>query len=165
MDTHFPDLAGIPTSHLLRLSRLTLAELVRRGVIRTLNAPAGDLAEYIVAAAYSGTLAPNSEKSWDVRAQDGRKLQVKCRVRSARRTTLLSPFRSFDFDAAVIVILSEEDLSVVKAIELPVELIKANSSYNRHVNGWRVRSRIVDLVHDEVLDVTDRVAAAMEELG
>jgi len=165
MDINFPDLETLPTSRLLRLSRLTLAELLRRGVIRTLNAPAGDLAEYVVAKAYQGELAPNSEKSWDVRASDGRKLQVKCKVRSPRRTTLLSPFRSFDFDAAVIVILSEDDLSVVKAVEIPVGLIKEHSSYSAHLNGWRTRSRIADLVHPDVRDMTDPVAAAMGVLG
>ncbi len=57
------------------------------------NAPAGDLAEHLVAvavavavaaaaaaAAYEGTLAGASEKSWDVLLPSGAKIQVKCRV-------------------------------------------------------------------------------------
>lgn len=69
------------TAGLLELYRDTLRELRDRGVIRTANAPAGDYAEYIVCRAFPGSeLAPNSEKSWDVMAADGTRLQVKCRV-------------------------------------------------------------------------------------
>ena len=53
------------TMELLALNRQTLHELHRREVIRTLNAPTGDWAELLVATAYDGTLAPNSEKSFD----------------------------------------------------------------------------------------------------
>lgn len=73
---HIPD---APTQELLRLYAQILTELLRRGVVRSRNAPAGDLAELLVARAYSGDLAPLSEKSWDVDA-GGRKLQVKSRV-------------------------------------------------------------------------------------
>jgi hypothetical protein len=65
---------------LLSLSRAILAELRRRGVIRTGNAPAGDYAALLVQRATRGELAPNSQKSWDVRAPDGERLQVKARV-------------------------------------------------------------------------------------
>lgn len=41
-------------------------ELRERGVVRTENAPASDYAEYLVACALNGTLAPNSEKSYGV---------------------------------------------------------------------------------------------------
>ena len=63
-----------------------LSELRARGVIRTLNAPSGDLAETLTERAYQSELAPNSEKSWDVRAADGRFLQVKSRVSAADET-------------------------------------------------------------------------------
>jgi hypothetical protein len=74
-------------------------------VIRTANAPAGDLAELLVARATGGELADNSQKSLDVWVHDwkGVRLQVKARllddmeVRSKRQ---LSPARTWDFDAA-----------------------------------------------------------------
>jgi hypothetical protein len=56
----------ITVGALLSFSRAILAELRRRGVIRTGNAPAGDYAELLVQRASGGELAPNSEKSWDV---------------------------------------------------------------------------------------------------
>ena len=54
-------IAATPTRTLLRVYAATLTELVRRGVVRTRNAPAGDLAELLVARAYGGEMAPNSE--------------------------------------------------------------------------------------------------------
>jgi hypothetical protein len=65
---------------LLRLYGAILSELVRRQVIRSRNAPAGDYAEYLAMVAYDGVLAPLSTKSSDLRAQDGRLVQVKSRV-------------------------------------------------------------------------------------
>lgn len=77
---HVPDLSTLSESGLFSLYRAILSELKDRGVIRTENAPVGDYAEYLVATALGGQLAPNSEKSWDVLTKDGEKLQVKARV-------------------------------------------------------------------------------------
>ena len=79
-DTAHMDLADKRTGELLALSRAILAELRRRGVIRTGNAPAGDYAELLVRVATGGELAANSQKSWDVKTPDGERLQVKARV-------------------------------------------------------------------------------------
>lgn len=57
---------AMSTRALLRLYADILSELIRRGVVRSRNAPAGDLAEEIVRVAFAGSLAPPSEKSWDV---------------------------------------------------------------------------------------------------
>ena len=75
-----PDLSTFNESDLFSFYRAILSELKSRGVIRTENAPVGDYAEYLVATALGGQLAPNSEKSWDVLSCDGEKLQVKARV-------------------------------------------------------------------------------------
>ncbi|UFU06597.1 hypothetical protein [Ruania halotolerans] len=56
MDEH--NLRSHSTLQLLRLYADILTELVRRQVIRSRNAPAGDLAEWIAATLYGGTLAP-----------------------------------------------------------------------------------------------------------
>lgn len=90
---------------LLQTHARILTELVDRGVTRSRNAPAGDIAEFLVRAAYAGELAPPSEKSWDVRASDGRKLQVKCRLVTLgdKGRQQYSPFRSWGFDACVFI--------------------------------------------------------------
>lgn len=93
--------------------------------------------ELLVAHAYSGELAPNSEKSWDVRTPDGRTLQVKCRVLDPDQvgSNVTPAFRSWDFDAAVIVLLWPDDLSVARAVEFDVDQIRDLARWRRHVNG------------------------------
>jgi hypothetical protein len=92
-----PDLSTLTESGLFSLYRAILSELKERGVIRTENAPVGDYAEYLVATALGGQLAPNVEKGWDALGRDGEKLQVKASVVSDPADPgqlQLSPFRS-----------------------------------------------------------------------
>jgi hypothetical protein len=135
------DLAGLTVSELLRLHGETLAELRRRDVIRTANAPAGDLAELLVARATGGTLADNSKRSWDVCVgdcdADGIRLQVKARLvddMTTRSKRQLSPFRAWEFDSAVLV-LFDPNYAVRRAACLPMEDVKAASRRQAHVNG------------------------------
>ena len=96
-----------------------------------------------MATAFNGSLAPNSEKSYDVLA-DTRRLQVKARVVSdpPRSGQLqLSPFRSFDFDEAVIVLLNDTDYAVQRAVRIPSQVVRDAATYNAHVNGHIVHAR------------------------
>jgi hypothetical protein len=150
------DLGDQTVGELFSLYRAILRELRRRRVVRTENAPAGDYAEYLVAAALGGSLAPNSEKSYDVLA-GGRRVQVKARVVSdpPRSGQLqLSPFRSFDFDEAVIVLLSDDDYSVRRAVRIGVDAVRDASTYISHVNGYIVHARAALLDAPGVEDVT-----------
>jgi hypothetical protein len=156
------NLGDLGVGELLALSRRILAELRRRGVIRSGNAPAGDYAELLVQRATSGELAPNSQKSWDVVARDGERLQVKARVVTDPRVhgeRQLSVFRSWDFDAAVVVLFDDE-FHVWRAALLPVETLQAAAHFVQHVSGYRV------LATDELLaageDWTERLRAAVE---
>jgi hypothetical protein len=135
-----------------------LSELRHRGIIRTENAPAGDYAEYLVALAFGGELAPNSEKSWDVRTSSGERLQVKARVVSdppTRGQRQLSPFRSFDFDSAVIVLLADTDYSVWRAVEVPRDVIEERSTFRSHVNGNVLHATADVLDHPDATDLTE----------
>jgi hypothetical protein len=107
------DLAGMTIAELLRLSGGALAELRLRGIVRTGNAPAGDLAERLVSEATGGMLAPNSEKSWDVRlpptrnGEEGARIQVKARVVADTKNLgqrQASAFRSWDCEAVMLVL-------------------------------------------------------------
>lgn len=134
------DLKNLPTGELLRFSRLILAELRQRGVTRSGNAPAGDYAELLVQVATQGELAPASQKSWDVRTPDGERLQVKARVVVSPRNSgerQLSAFRSWDFDAAVIV-LFDDAFRVWRAAKLPTADVEAIARYVEYVKGYRV---------------------------
>jgi hypothetical protein len=158
-----PDLSSFSESGLFSLYRAILRELKGRGVIRTENAPVGDYAEYLVAAALGGQLAPNAEKAWDVLGNDGEKIQVKARVVSepAEPGQLqLSPFRSFGFDSAVIVLLSAADYAVSRASKVPRHVVESAAVYRHHVNGSVLFARPDIMGHPEATDVTAALRAA-----
>lgn len=158
------DLETTSTKSLLRLYGQILTELLRRGVVRSRNAPAGDLAETLVARAYGGTLAAKSEKSWDVRVSD-QKIQVKCRVvdAGARRTQQFSPFRSWDFDSCVFVLLDSLTYDVVRALEIDVYDVQATSRRVDWVSASRISVAQV-LAFPGVTEVTERLQAAYADL-
>lgn len=101
-------------SQLLKLHADILAELRRRGLVRTNNAPIGDLAEHAAILTYDGRLANNSEKSYDLIAANQRRIQVKVRLvkASASGSLPFSMFRSFEFDAAVFITVDADTSSV-----------------------------------------------------
>lgn len=126
---------------LLRTYAAILAELRRRDVLRTNNAPLGDYVEYLAARAYGGKLEPNSNKSYDLTAPDGTRMQVKGRAigPDTRPQAKFSPFRSFDFEVAVFVAVDLETYDVSWAREVTVEDVKNAATYSAHVNGSTVR--------------------------
>jgi hypothetical protein len=156
------NLGEMTVGELLSFSRAILAELRRRGVIRTGNAPAGDYAELLVQRATSGELAPNSQKSWDVLTSDGERLQIKARVVTdprKRGERQLSVFRSWEFDAAVVVLFDDE-FRVWRAARLPIETFQAAAKFVEHVSGYRVFA--TDDLLDRGEDWTERLRAAAE---
>jgi hypothetical protein len=160
---HVPDLSTFSDSGLFYFYRAILSELKSRGVIRTENAPVGDYAEYLVATALGGQLAPNAEKSWDVLGNDDEKLQVKARVVSnpAKPGQLqLSPFRSFGFDSAVVVLLSATDYTVSRASKVPRYVVESSAIHRQHVNGKVLFARPEIMGHPDATDLTATLRAA-----
>ena len=154
------DLPSMEASELFALYRSTLSELRRRGIVRTENAPAGDYAEYLVVKALGGKLAANSEKSWDVLVPTDKRVQVKARVVSdppTRGQRQLSPFRSFDFDTAVIVLLADSDYAVWRAVEVPQAVVEERSTFRSHVNGHVLHATSDVLDHPDARDLTQRL--------
>ena len=164
MPEHDLDLDAWSTAALLELYGRILDRLIVKQVVRSRNAPAGDLAETLVRIGYDGTLAAASVKSWDVQAGD-RRLQVKCRVveASRRRTETFSPIRSWDFDAAVFVVLDSVTHRVVHAREVPAATAQALARWSEHVAGSRITvSQVMACV--DGTDVTDRLREAFARL-
>lgn len=158
-----PRSASIP--ELFTTYRAVLSELKRRKIVRTENAPAGDYAEYLVARALEAELAPNSERSYDMKTPDGRRIQVKCRVTDEtgkNPRTQLSPFRTFDFDQAAVVLFAS-DYTVKRAALIPKEHVENGARYVKHVNGYIVHARpaLFDAPGSE--DITDLLRAAAGE--
>jgi hypothetical protein len=145
-----------------------LRELRDRGFIRTLNAPAGDLAETLAARAYSGDLAPNSEKSWDVTAGDGRLLQVKSRVIAANalsKPIQFSVFRSWNFDAAIFIVFAAETYEILAAYEVPANAVRERAIASGWVGGHRLTLSLTGLsALPGCVDVTAKLTVALENL-
>ena len=126
-----------------------LAQLRDLGVVRTNDAPAGQFAEWLAMSVIGGTLAPNSQKGYDLDLTGSTwgKVQVKSRVlrENSARERQLSPFRSDGYDHAL-VILFDRDYSVWRAAMMPRGILDKC--------GGRVRAT------DELLksgeDLTDR---------
>jgi hypothetical protein len=115
-----------------------------------------------VAKAFDGELAPPSEKSWDVRVGE-RHLQVKVRLIAAgdRRSQHDSPFRSWDFDVCVFVLLDAHTYDVASAVEVPVAGVREFARETTWVKGFRIGTR-ADL--GNVAGATDRTAELRQAL-
>jgi hypothetical protein len=133
------DLADRSVAELLSGYAATLADLRRRGVVRSNNAPAGDYAEWLVKQAVGGQLVENfSVKSYDIDAPKHGRIQVKARVVSNPPTASqlqTSPFRSWDFDLAAFVLLDSTDYTVRKAALVPRHVVEGVARRREHING------------------------------
>jgi hypothetical protein len=153
-------LPKLKTLELLGLYRAILAELRSREVIRSNNAPGGDYAELLVKLATGGELGAASTKSWDVRTPEGERLQVKSRTVTDPRNAgerQLSPFRSWDFDASLVV-LFDDQFRVWKAARLPRELVEEVARSIGHDRSFRVMATDALLARGE--DWAERLRAA-----
>ncbi len=119
-------------------------------------------AELLVQRATGGKLAPNSERSWDVETPACERLQVKARVVTDPKSAgqrQLSVFRSWDFEAAVVVLFDDE-FRVWRAARLPVDVVKDAGHWSEHVRGWRVMATDDLLARGE--DWTERLRQATD---
>ena len=152
------DFTELEVADLLRLSSAATVELQRRGVLRTGNAPLGDYAEWLALRAFGGTLAPNSEKSYDLLSEDGRRIQVKARrVDTPPRRGQLqsSPFRSWGFDEALLVLVDAQSYEMRRASLVPARALEVAARFSPHVNGHFVMMDERVMGHDDALDVSE----------
>lgn len=161
------DAAAASIPHLLRTYAGVLSELRRRGVLRTNNPPAGDLAEYLVAATLGGVRLGNSAKGGDVLLPDTTTVQVKARVvgdplDAGQRQ--LSAFRCFDF-AEVAIVLFDEHYGIFRAVRLPCERARALAAYRKRVNAHVLLATDAVLGDALAVDITailrERLAALL----
>lgn len=140
-----------------------LQELRKRGLVRTNNAPVGDLAEHAASIVYGGILAPNSEKSYDLTASDGRRIQVKVRNIHAesRSSAVFSVIRSVRFDACLFMLIDSVDHRVQGAFEWTAAEVQEYGVYRKHVNGIAVR---ISQARKHGIDLTDQVNEAWQQM-
>jgi hypothetical protein len=97
-----------------------------------------------------------------VLSHNGEKLQVKARVVSdpvQPGQLQLSPFRSFGFDFAVIVLLSAADYALAKASKVPRHVVESSATHRQHVNGKVLSARPPENHEPSGRDRPDRSSA------
>lgn len=94
----------------------------------------GEYAEKIANDYYKGTLLAISEASADIKADDGTLYQVKARKIKGTSSTQLGIIRSWNFDYLVVVLFNS-DGSVMRALEVPVDVAKEYAVDNNNQNG------------------------------
>ena len=138
-----------------------LDELRDRGLVRTKNAPVGDLAEYAASIAYSAKLEKNSAKSYDLLAGDGRRVQVK--VRNVDPATspsqIFSAIRSDGYDVCLFVLVTHNWVTLAK--EWSTADVEEHGKYRAHTNSVVVR---VGKVFSVGTDVTPMMQSAWTDM-
>jgi hypothetical protein len=150
------DLSTMPTRELLALWAQSLRVLHDRKVVRTFNNPIGDIAEALVALHYGGKRSPSSQAGWDVRTRRGELLQVKALRRTGAKRRNLSPVRSDDY-VAVIVVIFTEDLRVEQALRIPQPVVNELYAWREHIAGRVITVTKKLLAHPKVrtIDLSD----------
>jgi len=149
-------LHGASPRALLQTYEAILTELRRQGVSRTSDAAVGQYAEWLAARVLGAQLAPNSKKSYDLDSTEYGRVQVKARIKrssATRSQTQLSPFRSLDFDHALVLIF-DDTIEVTSATMLPVAAIETYGVHRTHVNGLIVSATPALLAQG--IDITGR---------
>jgi len=154
------DIESATVPQLLTQYAEILAELRKREVVRTRNAPIGDYAEFLSAAVYDGALEPNSGKSHDLIAADGRLVQVKARTigEGVHSSAKFSAFRSFEFDVAVFLAFDLSTYGLVWAREVASADVESATSYSAHTNASTVS---ISTARQLGTDVTSRFQAVL----
>ncbi len=130
------EIEGLAVNELLSSFRQILHELRRRGLIRTLNAPTGDYAEFLVGRYFGVDLLGNSHRSADLVTKDGIRVQVKARIvtGAGKGERQLSVIRSWEFDRLAVV-LFDDNYVVHRAALIPVDLVRDRSRDAPYVRG------------------------------
>ena len=120
------DLTLLSPLELLKLQAQATQELRQRNIVRTLNNPLGDYAEWLVSNALGLKLANNSSSGYDAIDDEGNKFQIKAwRVTLNNPSKQLSAIRSLqakDFDTLIAVIFNEH-FDLLESFAIPHEVI------------------------------------------
>lgn len=144
-------------SQLLRHHVEIADELQRREVVRSGNAPTGDLAEYLFVTAFGWQIAGPSQKGFD--ATDGsRRYQIKARrdygQSGARQLSSIRNLDGFDYLA---VLIFDRWYRVSVAAILPVSIVADQASYVDYTASYRFYFKDELLKLPGVIDVTEQI--------
>lgn len=161
----YMDIKRLSVHDLLMRYSDAIAELRRRGVLRTGNTPTGDYAEWLVSQAFGLSLASNSVADYDAISESGKKIQIKARrVTPTNKSRQLSVLRNLDlqgFDELIVVIF-DGSFHVSNAYMMPHSVVSEYASYRSHVNGHVLHARGELLSDPRVQDVSAEVRAVQQ---
>lgn len=156
------------TDHELLLAYVAMmAELRRRGIIRSSNNPVADHAEGLIARALNLTLAGRSAAGYDAVDSKGLKYQIKGRrVTQENPSTHLShirrlEYRPFDLLAAVIF---DANFCVGYAALIPPEVVLERSRFSKHSNAHIFLFKRNVLTDPRVTDITSKITEQESQL-
>lgn len=132
------DLRSSTVSGLLNQYEDALAELKRRKVIRTKNAPLGDLAEKCATYVYGGDLERNSNATFDLMTPNGKRVQIKSRRLSDTNplSRRFSGMRSLEFDWCLFLLVDGDQ--VVQASEWSPSEIERIGTWQENRLAWSI---------------------------
>ena len=154
--------AELTTLELLQAHANVIAELRRRGVLRTKSNPVGDYAEWLVSNSLGLTLEGNSAAGYDATDAKGVRYQIKARRvtpdNKSRQLSAIRNLESADFDV-LIGVLFDADFSVTGAYQVPHAVIGEYAKYRSHTNAHIVHLRGGLLNDDRVVEITAALAS------
>ena len=165
-DDSLPDVEALSVPALIQLHRRTLYALLDQEVVHTLDNLTGGLAETLVAIAYGGELAPNSQEGYDVVA-GSEQLQVKARALpypnvGSNTTGTVGPGH---YDKMIVVLFNPEDLSVAMASELAPDVVAARKTPRNRLVPNRVLMEELGTPKTELLQEAARELYNWPDVG
>ncbi|HZO52698.1 MAG TPA: hypothetical protein VFB63_08275 [Bryobacteraceae bacterium] len=154
------DLTGLSNREILALYALLMETMRERGLVRSANGPAADIAEGLVAKAFLLTLNTASTAGYDGVDPSGSKIEVKCRRLTRRNPSRqLGAIRNLEdahFDSLAGVLFNE-DFSVFRAALIPFHIVKEQATFVAHTNAWKFVLRDTVWSLPGVQDITERL--------
>ena len=158
MNEKLADISSMTFSELLLVKSAIEEELGHRGITRSANNLAGDLAEHLFCKAFEWKRLGNSEANFDAIGEDDKRYQIKGRrlIRrgSSRQLSAIRNLEGHHF-AELAAVLFNKDYSIKRAALVPRSVVLARARYQKRTNShvFHLQDKVWEL--PGVKDVTD----------
>jgi hypothetical protein len=157
---NLPDFTDLSITELLSTHSVVMDELRNRNVIRSMNNPTGDYAEWLVSTKLGLILETNSAKGFDATDSQGLRYQIKGRRITPKNTsTQLGVIRNIkgnDFDFLVGVIF-DANWQVRYAAKIPYQVVTKLAKFSTHQNGHIMHLRLTVFDNSCVDDISHKL--------
>lgn len=151
------ELREVPTRELLRRYGALLRELRARGVVRSFNNPAADIAEWLGAKAFGLTLETASAKGYDAVDAAGKRYQIKSRrITAENPSTQLGVMRDLadaHFDL-LLAIYFDDEFGVKAAYLVDHGAVVQHALFSKAQRGHILHAKSALLSDSRCRDVT-----------